>query len=205
VADVVDGLIVQQEGAVSVLKEGVGAENRVIWLDNGSGNLRRGINAEVKLGFLTIINREALEEERAESGSSTTTDRVEDHKSLEAIALISEATDAIKNGFQLLLADGVVATGVVVSGVLLAGDKLVGMEELLVRAGADLVNDRGLKISQNGTRNILSSSSLLEKGLERFVVGVAVLHGTVLIDTVLHAVELPACISELDTSLTDVK
>jgi hypothetical protein len=96
-------------------------------------------------------------------------------------------------------------TSVVVSGILLTRDELVGMEELLVGTSANLVDHRGLKIGQNGTRNILSSTSLLEKGLEGLVVGVAVLHGAVLIDAVLHAVKLPAGVTELNTSLTDVK
>jgi hypothetical protein len=40
--------------------------------------LGRGIDAEVELGLLSVVNGQTLKEERAESGSGTTTNRVED-------------------------------------------------------------------------------------------------------------------------------
>lgn len=79
------------------------------------------------------------------------------------------------------------------------------MEELLVGAGADLVDNGGLQISHDSTRNIFTSASLLEEGLEGLVIGVAVFHGSVLVDAVLQAVELPASVTELNTSLTNMK
>lgn len=38
-ADIVDGLVINHECTVRVLKGGVRAENRVVWLDNGSADL----------------------------------------------------------------------------------------------------------------------------------------------------------------------
>ena len=38
-ADIVDGLVVDHEGTVRVLKSGVSGQNRVVWLDNRSRNL----------------------------------------------------------------------------------------------------------------------------------------------------------------------
>jgi len=84
---------------------------------------------------------------------------VEDHEALETLALVRKLADAIHDlqkernvselnryivlGFFLhlvnkLLADGVVATGIVVGSILLAADELLGVEELLVGAVADL-------------------------------------------------------------------
>ena len=80
VANVVDGLVVQHEGAVSVLQQRVSGENRVVGLNNGGGDLRRRVDAEVELGLLAVINGQALQQERAETRSSTTTNRVEDPK-----------------------------------------------------------------------------------------------------------------------------
>jgi len=206
-ADVIDGFVVEQEGAISVLEERVGAEDGVVGLNDGGGDLRRRIDAEVELGLLAVVNRETLEQQRAEARASTTTDGVEDHEALETVALVSQLADAFKDQVDLLLADGVVTTSVIVGSIFFAADELLGMEELLVSAGADLVDDRGLQISHNCTRNIFASTSFLEEGLERAVllgVGLSGLHGAVNINTVLGSVELPAGVTQLDTSLTNV-
>lgn len=209
VADVVDGFVVEQESAVGVLQQGVGRQDGVVGLDDSSGDLGRRIDAEVKLGLLAVVDGQALEQERAEAGAGTTANGVEDHEALEAVALVSQLADALEDEVDLLLADGVVTTGVVVGGVFLARDKLLGVEELLVLARADLVNDGRLQIGHDSTRNILAGASLLEEGLEGTILlarGVGARgHGAIRLDAVLCEVELPAAFTELDTSLANVQ
>ena len=67
---------------------------------------------------------------------------MEDQESLKTSAVICQLPDSIKDKVYDLLADGVVAPGVVVGGVLLAGDHLLGVEELPVGPGSDLIDDR---------------------------------------------------------------
>ena len=59
-------------------------------------------------------------------------------------------TDPVQHRVQMLLAHGVVAPGVVVGGILLARDQLVGVEELAVGAGADLVWGGGRRLRSEG-------------------------------------------------------
>lgn len=40
-----------------MLKEGVGGQNRVIGLNNSSGNLGGGIHGETELGLFAVIDR----------------------------------------------------------------------------------------------------------------------------------------------------
>ena len=68
-----------------------------------------------------------------------------------------------------LLADGVVTTGEVVRGVLLAGDELLGVEELAVGTGADLVDHGGLEIEEDAAGDVLAGTSLGEEGVEGIV------------------------------------
>jgi hypothetical protein len=99
------------------------------------------------------------------------------------------------------------------------------VEEGAVRAGADLVDDVGLKIGVDGTGDILAltcaelvfgsgasgrnvRTSLGEEGAEAVVVvqGLALLgEETIGLDTVLEAVELPARVCDLATGLADVQ
>ena len=98
------------------------------------------------------------------------------------------------------------------------------MEEGAVRAGADLVDDVGLKIGVDGTGDILAltcaelvlgngasggnvRTSLGEEGAEAVVVvlGLALLSEVAVgLDAVLETVKFPAGVAHLDTGLTNV-
>ena len=129
---------------------------------------------------------------------------MEDEESLETSALISQLPDPVKTEIDDLLSDGVVSSGVVVGSILLAGDKLLRVEELSISSGSDLINNGGLKIQEDGPRDVLSSSSLTEEGVEGIIAtsnGFVRGHLTIGLDTVLQAVELPAGITDLGTGL----
>merc|ERR1719336_551949 len=119
-ADVIDGLVVDHEGAVGVFQGGVGGQDRVVGLDHGGGHLGSGVDGELEFRFLSIINRKTLHEKRGESRSSSTTEGVEEKESLKSSTLISQLTDTVQDKVDNLLANGVVTSGVVVGGVLLA-------------------------------------------------------------------------------------
>ena len=206
-ADVVQGLVVQAEGAVGVLEEGMGGKDGVVGLDDGGGNLGGRADGKRKLGLATVVHAQTLEEEGAEAGAGTTAGGVEDEESLEAGAVVGELADAIEDEVDDLLANGVVTAGVVVGGILLAGDDLLGMVQLAVGAGADLVADGGLEVDVDGTRNVLAGASLGEEGVEGIVTsadGLVGGHLAVGLDAVLEAVQLPAAVAGLDAGLAHV-
>jgi len=206
-ADIVDGLVVEHNSNIGVLKEGVGGEHGVVGLNDGGGDLRRGVDGETELGLLTVVDGESLEEERAETGTGTTTDGVEDEEALETSALIGELSDSVEAEINNLLTNGVVTTGEVVGGILLTRDELLGVEELSVGSGSHLVDDGGLEIEEDGSGDVLSGTSLGEEGVESIITatdGLVGGHLTVRLDSVLEAEELPAGVTDLDTGLTDV-
>ena len=206
-ADIVDGLVVEHDGDIGVLEEGVSGEDGVVWLNNGGGDLRGWVDGETELGLLSVIDGKSLEEEGTKTGTGTTTDGVEDKESLETSALIGELSDSVEAEINNFLTDGVVTTGEVVGGILLTGDKLLWVEELSVGAGSDLIDDGRLEIEEDSAGNVLASTSLGEEGVESIVAttdGLIGRHLTVWLDTVLEAEELPAGVTDLDTGLTDV-
>jgi hypothetical protein len=206
-ADVIDGFIVYHEGTVRVLQSGMGSEDRVVRLNNSSCDLGRWVDGKFKLGFLSVVNRKSLQEERSESRSGTSTERMEDKESLESSTLVSQLSDSIQAKIYDLLSDGVVTTSVVVSGILLSGDQLLRVEQLSVGSSTDLINNCGLEIEEDSTRYMLSSSSLREEGVESVVSvsnGLVRRHLTIRLDTMLQAVQLPTGITNLATCLTNV-
>jgi len=206
-ADIVDGFVVEHDGDIGVLEERVGGEDGVVRFNNGGGDLRGGVDGESELGFLTVIDGESLEEERSETGSGTSTDGVEDHESLETSALIGELSDSVEAEIDDFTTDGVVSSGEVVGGILLSGDELLGVEQLSVGSGSDLIDDGGFEIEEDGSGDVLAGTSLGEEGVEGVVTttdGLIGGHLTVRLDSVLEAEEFPACVTDLDTGLSNV-
>jgi len=206
-ADIVDGLVVEHNGDIGVLEERVGGEDRVVGLNDGGGDLRRGVDGEAELGLLAVVDGEALEEEGAETGAGTATNSVEDEEALETSALIGELTDSVEAEINNLLTNGVVTTSEVVGGVLLTRDELLWVEELSVGTSADLIDNGWLEIEEDASWDVLTGTSLGEEGVESIITatdGLVGWHLTVRLDTVLEAEELPAGVTNLDTGLTDV-
>jgi hypothetical protein len=206
-ADIIDGLIIKDDSDISVLEEGVSGQHRVVWLNNCSGNLWGWVHGETKLGFLTIVDRKSLEEERSETGSGTTTDSVEHKETLETSALISKLSDSVEAEIDDFFTNGIVTSGEVVGGIFLTRDQLLRMEQLSVCSSSDLIDNSWLEIEEDGSWNMLSSTSLGEEGVESIITttnGFIRWHLTVWLDTVLEAEELPAGVTNLNTGLTNM-
>ena len=81
------------------------------------------------------------------------------------------------------------------------------MEELSVGSGSDLIDDGWFEIEEDGSWDVLASTSLGEEGVESVVAATDSLvggHLAVRLDAVLEAVKLPARVTGLDTGLADV-
>merc|ERR1719428_844054 len=63
-ADIIQGLVIDHESNVTVFHHSVCAKDGVVRLDDRCADLGRGIDGELDLGFLSVVNGEALEEKR---------------------------------------------------------------------------------------------------------------------------------------------
>jgi len=206
-ANIVDGLVVKHNSDIGVLEERVGGKHRVVGLNNSGSDLGRGPGAEVQLGLLAVIDGKTLKEQAAKTGTGTTTDSVEHQETLETSAVICELADTVEDKVDDFLADSVVTTGEVVSGIFLARNQLLRVEQLAVGTSANLIDDSGLKVHHHAARHVLASAGFREEGVEGIITATDGLiggHLAIRLDTVLEAEELPAGITELNTSLTNV-
>jgi len=206
-ADIVDGLVIEDDGDIGVLKKRVGGEDGVVWLNNGGGDLWGWVDGETELGFLTIIDGKSLEEEGTESGTGTTTDGLEDEETLKTSALIGKLSDSVEAEIDDFLTNGVVTSGEVVGGIFLSGDELLWMEELSVGSSSDLIDNGWLEIEEDSSWDVLTSTSLGEEGVESVITttdGFIGRHLTIRLDSVLKAEKFPAGVTNLDTGLSDV-
>jgi len=204
-AHIVQGLVIKAESAISVLQQRVGSQHVVVRLNDSGGHLGGRGHGEGQLGLAAVVNGKTLQEKGAESGTGSTTGRVEDHEALKTSAVVSQLADTVKDKIDDLLTDGVVTTGVVVGGILLSGDQLLRVVKLTVGTGADLVANSWLKIDEHATRHVLAGSGFREKGVEGIITtadGLVGRHLSVRLDAVLQAVKLPARVTGLNTGLT---
>jgi hypothetical protein len=134
----------------------VGGENGVVWLHDRGGDLRRRVDTELELALLAVVDGQTLHQQGAESGTSSAAKGVENEETLQTRAVVGNAADLVEDLVNELLSDRVVTTGVVVRRILLAGDHVLRVEEGSVGAGADLVDDVGLQIGVDGTRDVLA-------------------------------------------------
>lgn len=155
-ADVVDSLIVNHEAAVGVLQGGVGSQDGVVGLNDGRSVLGGRVDTKLQLRLLAVVDGETFHEESTETGTGTTTERVEDQETLETSAVVGNTANLVEDLVDHLLSDSVVTTGVVVRGILTAGDHVLGVEKAAVGTGADLIDDIGLEIAVDGTGDIFA-------------------------------------------------
>uniref|UniRef100_T1JJL6 Uncharacterized protein n=1 Tax=Strigamia maritima TaxID=126957 RepID=T1JJL6_STRMM len=137
--DVIDGFVVDHECAVGVLEGRVGGENGVVRFDHGGRHLRCGIDGEFEFGFLAVVDREALHEERGEAGAGPSAEAVENEKSLQAGTLVGQLADPIQDKVHNFFANGVVTTGVIVGGIFLSCDQLFRVKQLSVRSSTNFI------------------------------------------------------------------
>ena len=90
---------------------------------------------------------------------------------------------------------------------ILTGDKLFRVEQLTVGSGSDFIDHGRFEIDEDGTRNVLSGSGFGEEGVEGIITstdGLVGRHLTIRLDTVFQTEQLPTCVTDLETGLTDV-
>ena len=129
---------------------------------------------------------------------------MEDKESLKSGTVVGKLSDAVQDGVNNLLSNGVVTTGVVVGGILLSRDDLLRVVKLGVGSSADFVTDGRLQIDKDGAGDVLSGGGLAEEGVARVVTNSVVGHVSIGRDSVLQAVKFPAVVTDLDTGLTEV-
>merc|ERR1712206_61133 len=97
-ADIVEGLVVNAHDIIGVLDELMDGEGGVVWLDDGVrhlGGWHDGVGDHLSVW---VLFSDLGDEEGSHSGSSTTTERVGDLESLEAVATFGFLSDNIEDG-----------------------------------------------------------------------------------------------------------
>lgn len=98
-ADVVDSLIIDEEGTVRVLNCAVGRQHSVVGLNDSGRDTRGWVDGELQLALLAVLSCQALQEQSTETRTSTTAERVEDQETLKAAAVVCNIPLSASTGF----------------------------------------------------------------------------------------------------------
>ena len=128
-ADIINSFVVNHEGAVRVFQGSMSGQNGVVGLNNSGGYLGCWVDREFKLRFLAVVNRQAFHQKGGESRSSSSTERVENEKSLKSSTVISQLAYTVKNQINDFLSNGVMTTSIIVGSIFLSSYKLFRVEE----------------------------------------------------------------------------
>jgi hypothetical protein len=155
-ADVIEGLIVKDEGLIRVLDELMDREGGIVGLDDSIRDLGGGDDGEGAHHAVGVLLADLGDKEGSHSRSSASSEGVGDLESLETVTRLSLLADNIKDGVNELSTLSVVSLGPVVSGSGLAEDEVIRAEELAVGSSADRVHGAGLKVHEDSAGNIAS-------------------------------------------------
>merc|ERR1712195_430641 len=160
-ADIVEGLVVNAHNLIGVLDELMHGEGGVVGLDDGVGDLGGWHDVEGAHNSVGVFLTDLGDKEGSHSGSGTSTKRVGDLESLEAIASLSFLADNIEDGIDELGSFGVMSLGPVVTGTGLSEDEVVGAEKLSERSSTDGIHGAGLEIHEDGAGDVTATGSLV--------------------------------------------
>merc|ERR1719326_2610061 len=94
-AHIVDGLVVQAEGHISVLQQGVGGKDVIVRFHNSSGDLRCRGDSVSQLGLLAIVDGQTLQQKGTKTRAGTSTGGVVDKETLQTSAVVSKFADSV--------------------------------------------------------------------------------------------------------------
>ena len=155
-ADVIEGLVVNDEGLIGVLDKLVDREGGVVGLDNSIRDLGGGDNREGAHHAVGVLLADLGDQESSHSRASASSERMGQLESLEAVAAFSLLADNIEDAVDEFRTLRVVSFAPVVSSTRLAENKVIRPEDLPIGSRADRVHGARLKVHEDSTGNHLS-------------------------------------------------
>jgi hypothetical protein len=138
----------------------VDGEGSVVGLDNSIGDLGGGHDGEGSHHTVGELLADLGDQERAHTGTGSTTEGVGDLEALEAVTALSLTADDIENLVDQLGTLSVMTLGPIVTSTGLAEDKVVGTEELSEGTSTDGVHGTRLQVDEDSTGDELVARRL---------------------------------------------
>jgi hypothetical protein len=202
-ADIVEGFVINNLDDISIFDELMDGEGGVVWLNDGIRDLWGWEDRESFHDSVWVFFSDLGDEEGTHTGTGTTSQRVGNLETLEAIATFSFLSDDIEDGVDEFSTFSVVTLGPVVTSTSLTEDEVIRSEELTKRSSSDGIHSSWLKIHKDGSGDITTTSGFVEVDVDSFKleIGVTVVC-TSGVNTVFIGDDFPEFGTDLVTALT---
>merc|ERR1711988_1657571 len=202
-ADIVKSFVINAHNLIGVLNKLMDGEGGVVWLNNGIRDLWGRHDGEGGHDSIWVLFSDLGDEEGSHTGSGTTSEGVGNLETLEAIVTFGFLSDNIENGVNELSTFGVVTLSPVVTGSGLSEDEVVWSEELTEWSSSDGVHGSWLKIHEDGSWDVSSTSGLVVVDVDSLELEIRVtVVSTSWVNSVLVRDDFPEFGTDLVTALT---
>jgi hypothetical protein len=160
-ANIIKSFVIDAHNFISIFNKLMDWQSGIVWLYDGVGDLRWGYNWEGAHDSVWILLSNLGDKKGSHTWSGTTTKRVSDLETLEAVASFCFFSNYIKywiNQFSTLC---VVTLSPVVTGSTLSEDKIVGSKELTERSGSNWVHSAWFQVHQDSSWDVSSTSGFI--------------------------------------------
>ena len=177
----------------------------IIWFNNCIGYFWRWENWESFHNSVRIFFSDFWDKECTHTRTSTTTKRVSDLETLEAITTFSFFSNNVKNGVNKFSTFGVMSLSPIVTSTSLSENKVIWSEKLTEWSSSYRVHCSRFKIHKDSSWYESTTSSFIIVYIDSFKleVGVTVI-GTSWVDTVFIRDDFPEFSTDLITALTSL-
>jgi len=202
-ADIIQSFVVNDHDFVGVFDELMDGESRIIWLNDGVGDLWRGEDGECAHHAVWVFLTDLGDQERSHTRPGSATKGVGDLESLKAVTALSLLTHDIKDRVNQFRALSVVAFGPVVSCSGLAEDEVVWSEKLSEWSSSDGVHGSWLEVHEDRAGDISPSGGLVEVNVNalQLEVGIAMI-GSSWVNAMLVSNDFPEFCANLVSALS---
>jgi len=167
-ADVIKSFVVDDHTFVGVFDQLMDRQGGVVGFNNGVGDLGGGDNGEGFHNSVGVFFSDLGDQKSSHTGSCSSSQRVGDLESLEAVASFGFLSDNVEDGVDEFSSFSVMSLGPVVTGSSLSENEVIGSEELSEGSGSDGVHCTGFEIHKDGSGDVSSSSGFVIINIDSF-------------------------------------
>merc|ERR1712054_268701 len=155
------GFVINNLDFIGIFDQLMDGKGGIVWLNDGIRDLGGGEDGEGFHNSVGVFFSDLGDQEGTHTRTGTTTQRVGDLETLEAVATFSFLSDDIEDGVDEFSTFSVMTLGPVVTSTSLSENEVVGSEELTERTSSDGVHGSGLEIHEDSSGNVSATSGLV--------------------------------------------
>jgi len=167
-ANIIQSFVINDHTFIGVFDQLMDRQSGVVRFNDGIRHFGGWDNGECFHDSIRIFFSDFGDQEGTHTGTSSSSQRVGDLETLEAVASFSFFSNDIQNRVDKFSSFSVVTLGPIVTSTSLTEDEVIRSEKLSERSGSDGVHSSGFQIHKDSSGNISTTSSFVIVHIDSF-------------------------------------